>query len=100
MGNRICEFDAKIEAEDFAPPLSPIEEDKENDYPPSYLNTPLKIRRVEMRSPLQNITPSMTQKKKKTNTKLTVTEKSRLLTPRTMEKSGLALSGLRKIERF
>lgn len=71
MGNRICEFDTKIECEDASTPLSPIEEDKENEVP-SYLNTPLKIRRPEIRSPLQDITPSMTQKKKKTNTKLTV----------------------------
>jgi hypothetical protein len=42
----------------------------------------------------------MTQKKKKTNSKLTVSEKNRFLTPRTMEKSGLATSGLRRIERF
>jgi hypothetical protein len=60
----------------------------------------LKIRRVDIRSPLQDITPSMTHKKKKTNTKLTVSEKARLLTPRTMEKSGLASSGLRRLERF
>ena len=100
MGNRICDFDIKIEAEDLSAPYSPIEEDKENDVPSSYLNTPLKIRRTEIRSPLQDITPSMTQKKKKTNTKLTVSEKPRLLTPRTMEKSVLATSGLRRIERF
>jgi hypothetical protein len=100
MGNRICDFDIKIECEDTPVPYSPIEEDKENDVPSSYLNTPLKIRRTEIRSPLQDITPSMTQKKKKTNTKLTVSEKHRLLTPRTMEKSGLATSGLRRIERF
>jgi hypothetical protein len=98
MGNRICEFDLKIESEESPAPFSPVEEDKENEVPTSsYLNTPLKIRRCEMRSPLQDITPSMTHKKRKTNTKL---DKSRLLTPRTMEKSGLASSGLRRIERF
>ena len=46
-----------------------IEEDKENDAPPSYLTTPLKINKKELRSPLQDITPSMTQKKKKTGSK-------------------------------
>lgn len=41
-------------------------EDKENDLPLKYqnLNTPLKIRHQELRSPLQDITPSMTHKKK------------------------------------
>lgn len=101
MGNRICEFDIKIMPEELEESrFSPVEEDKENDLPTSYLNTPLKIRRKEIRSPLEDITPSMTQKKKKTNSKLTVSEKNRFLTPRTMEKSGLATSGLRRIERF
>jgi len=79
----------------------PIDEDKENGLPSSrHLNTPLKINRKELRSPLEDITPSMTQKKKKTNTKLTISEKTRLLTPRTMEKSVLNSSGFRRIERF
>lgn len=30
MGNRICDFDIKIEAEDIPAPYSPIEDDKEN----------------------------------------------------------------------
>jgi len=54
----------------------------------------------EGRSPLHDITPSMTHRKKKTSSKLTVSEKSRFLTPRTLDKSGLAASGLRRLERF
>lgn len=30
MGNRICDFDAKIENEEVSTPFSPILEDKEN----------------------------------------------------------------------
>lgn len=30
MGNKICDFDIKIENEDTPTPFSPIEEDKEN----------------------------------------------------------------------
>jgi hypothetical protein len=72
MGNRICEFDVRIVPEEVdETAYMPVEEDKENELPSSYLNTPLKIKR-EIRSPLQDITPSMTHKKKKTNSKLTV----------------------------
>lgn len=53
----------------------------------------------ENRSPLNDITPSMTHKKKKASGK-TISEKSHFLTPRTMEKTGLGSSGLRRVERF
>lgn len=43
--------------------VAPIFEDKENSVPqPSYLATPLKNK--ELRSPLKDITPSITKKKK------------------------------------
>ena len=61
MGHPIHEFNTPIEVEESQNLQVPIEEDKENDQ--SYLKTPLKIPRKEIRSPLQDITPSMTQKK-------------------------------------
>ena len=65
------------------------------------LKTPLKIGRSEVRSPLQNITPTMTQKKKKNSRKMPISEKQYLLTPRTMEKSGFNTSSrLKKVDRF
>ena len=102
MGHRINEFNSPMEAEDtLEAQLPAIEEDKENEHLPTYIKTPLKIQRKEIRSPLEDITPSMTQKKgNKTSGKFTISEKRRYLTPRTMEKSGLASSGLRKIDRF
>ena len=100
MGHPIGDFELKMEAEDEED-LPQIEEDKENSPPTAaQLATPLKIRKPEVRSPLQDITPSMTQRKQKTTTKMTVSAKRRFLTPRTMEKSGLATSGLRRIDRF
>lgn len=62
MGNPIEEFKVTCEPEeDLSYQNLHINEDKENDCPPSYLATPLKINKKELRSPLQDITPSMTQ---------------------------------------
>lgn len=106
MGNRVYGFDLFGGGGDECGELSPIIEDKENERPEKYthvMNTPLKIRHSELRSPLVDITPSMTNKKRddgfntKTNKKnrtsnKTATkvfagfdyEKLGLLTPRTM----------------
>ena len=112
MGNKIYEFSLNgHHSDDDDNELSPIVEDKENDIPEKCmnLNTPLKIRHNDIRSPLQDITPSMTQKKRndpsfntKTNKKnrtsnktankglgLFEIEKWGLLTPRTMAESRL-----------
>ena len=96
MGNPIEEFRVNLDLEEDDPIL---EDQKENDIPSS-LTTPLKIRKREIRSPLQDITPSMTHKKRKTGGKLSVSEKVGLLTPRTMEKSRLTSSRLQKAPRF
>ena len=67
LGNPICEFKA---SEDIIEDYPPIIEDKENDLPPistSHLQTPLKNK--ELRSPLKDITPSLTKRKKKSGMK-------------------------------
>ena len=81
MGNKICEFNIGYGTHSnsnayhaYDNELSPIIEDKENKKPFKQhhtLMTPLKVRQNEIRSPLQDITPSMTHKKKeeKFNTK-------------------------------
>lgn len=85
MGHKINEFNAPTELEDIPESQYFSEnEDKENEHPPYYTKTPLKIERKEIRSPLEDITPSMTHKKMKTSSKLSISAKRNYLTPRTM----------------
>lgn len=80
MGNKICEFVVSNNLDDDEDEeLEPILEDKENDVPYKYsnMNTPLKIRPPEARSPLQDITPSMTHKKKEDSMKTKTNKKNK-----------------------
>ena len=77
----------------------PIFEDKENDVPSLKMETPLKNK--ELRSPLKDITPSITKRKKKSSAIRTFDKNSNFLTPRTMAESRFSSSsGLRRIERL
>jgi hypothetical protein len=94
--NTIGEFKTFEESPDS---LKPIMEDKENEAPSNVqLVTPLKNK--ELRSPLKDITPTLTKKKKKSALKA-VNEKYCYLTPRTMADSRFSRSsGLRRLERL
>lgn len=72
----------------------PIILDKENHIPPNQLQTPLKNKHI--RSPLKDITPSITKKNK--SGARGANDKYSYLTPRTMAESRFSSgSGLRRI---
>lgn len=95
----ICEFNTNedaMEEENF----TPIIQDKENDIPSLKMETPLK--KKELRTALEDITPSITKRKKKSSAMRTFSAKNTMfLTPRTMAESRFSgSSGLRRIERL
>lgn len=95
-GNAICQFRTFDETIDE---VMPIIEDKENDVPSlNHLQTPLKNK--QLRSPLKDITPSITKRRKKSGMQ-TISQKYTYLTPRTMAESRFSSSsGLRRIQRL
>lgn len=68
----------------------PIKEDKENEVPKFGLATPLKVRNMRAypnRSPLLDITPSLTHRKPKKSSNTDHKNKTLFMTPKTMAES-------------